>query len=195
MLHENIIGHASTAPVSFGRSPRSLAFEAFWRALPRSGALPRRSDISMKNAAPFLQHMMLMEIRLNGAPAFPVRLVGGAMHDRIQHDIVGHDYLSFLPPQYQKGATESARLMVEYPCGLWQITPLHFSRGFAQNHEITGFPLDVAQGEPPLLVGLFEPMSDLVAPYPSTDKVMLADTAAAFEFLDAGAGVPDWPAS
>ncbi len=195
MLHETISNEGEIATVTPGRSQRSHAFEEFWRALPRTGSLPRRSDIGIKQAAPFLQHMLLMEARLDGAPSFPIRLVGGAMRDRIQRNIVGHDYLEFLPRQYQAGAIETGRLVTGFPCGLWQIMALHFERGFAQNHEVTAFPLETPKGEPPLLVGLFEPVEGLVAAHPARGIAMLADTALTFRFLDIGAGEPAWPAA
>jgi hypothetical protein len=195
MLHETIVSECRIGQVTPDRSRRSHAFEEFWRALPRTGSLPRRSDMGIKQAAPFLQHMMLVEARLNDTPSFPIRLTGGAVRDRIQRDIVGHDYLEFLPRQYHAGAIETARLVTGFPCGLWQIMALHFERGFAQNHEVTAFPLETQQGEPPLLLGLFEPAEGLIAAHPAHGKAMLADTASTFRFIDIGAGEPAWLAA
>ena len=112
-----------------------------WRALPKERAVPHRRDFNPARAASLLRHIMLVEMRLDAMPSFPVRLVGGAAVEKIQRDLRGHDYLEFMPAEYHSGVIESARLMLDHPCGLWQVTPLHFERGIAQCFEVTAFPL------------------------------------------------------
>ena len=40
----------------------------------------------------------------------------------------------------------SVRETIERPCGLWQVMPLHYARGFERNVEITVFPLKLGKG-------------------------------------------------
>jgi hypothetical protein len=173
------------------RSRQSLEFEAMWRALPKDGAVPHRCDFNPARAAPLLRYIMLIEMRFDETPSFPVRLVGSTVVEKIQRDLRGHDYLEFMPPEYHAGVTESARLMLNHPCGLWQITQLHFERGFAQSFEVTAFPL---LGEPsPFCLALLVPRDEFVRPLAPGNRLMLAETAKEFAFLDLGAGAPQWP--
>jgi hypothetical protein len=181
----------STPRTGARRSRQSLEFETMWRALPKKGATPHRRDFNPARAASLLRHIMLVEMRLDAMPSFPVRLVGGAAVEKIQRDLRGHDFLEFMPAEYHSGVIESAKLMLNRPCGLWQVTPLHFERGIAQCFEVTAFPL---LGDPwPLSLALLIPRDEFVRPIAPGDRLMLADTATEFEFLDVGAGVPAWP--
>jgi hypothetical protein len=182
-----------SSPTGMRRSRQSLEFESFWRNLPKQGAIPQRSDFNPARAGSLLRSVMLLEVRLEADPSFLVRLVGTAVMERIQRDITGQDYLEFLSPEFRSGALETTRLMLHHPCGLWQITPLHYERGLAENFEMTAFPL---MGDPaPFLIGIVLPRTELVRPIPPGNKAMLAGTATEFELLDVGAGVPAWPPS
>jgi hypothetical protein len=182
----------ATDGVTRRRSRQSLEFETFWRALPKEELLPHRRDFSPLRVPTLLRHFILMEMRLDDAhPSLPIRLVGTALQERIQRDVTGHDYLEFVPAELHSGAIETAKLMLHRPCGLWQITPVHYERGLAQNFEVTAFPL--LNDAVPLVLGLLIPREDLVRPLSSGDKAMLADAAIDFQFLDIGAGEPGWP--
>jgi len=175
------------------RSRRSLDFEALWRSLPRQTTLPHRRDFNPARAGSLLRDIMLVEMRLEGQQLFPVRLAGSATVEKIQRDPKGHDYLEFMPPEYHAGLIDTASLMVNRPCGLWQITPLHFERGIAQCFEVTVFPL---LGDPsPFALALLAPRDEFIRPIAPGGRLMLAETAREFEFLDIGAGVPVWPPS
>ena len=162
-----------------------------WCALPKQSMVPHRRDFNPARAASLLRHIMLIEMQLHAPPSFPVRIVGGAAVERIQRDLRGHDYLEFMLAEHHAGVVKSAKLMVDHPCGLWQVTPLHFARGFAQSFEVTAFPL---LGEPwPFALALLVPREEFVRPVSPGDRLMLAGTAEEFEFLDVGAGAPGWP--
>jgi hypothetical protein len=173
------------------RSAVSHEFEAFWRGLPRDGAVPHRRRFEPKSAARFLPNLVLMETVVDGAGAFLLRLVGTAVEARIQRRLTGYDYLEFLPGEYRRGAVESARLIAQQPCGLWQITPLHYARGFSQNCELTMFPLRGDSGAF-LILACLEWRDDLVRPTGPHEKLLHADTAREFCFIDLGAGAPQW---
>jgi hypothetical protein len=82
--------------------------------------------------------------------------------------------------------------MLDRPCGLWQIMAAHYRRGFSQYLEVTAFPVAVENG-PPQLLCLLVPHGGALSARPPGASVMSVDTAAAFAFLDIGAGVPLWP--
>jgi hypothetical protein len=167
------------------RSAISHEFEAFWRGLPRDGAVPHRQHFEPKSAARFLPNIVLMETVLEGAGSFHLRLVGTAIEARIQSKLSGCDYLDFLPSAYRQGAVDSARRIAEQPCGLWQITPLHYSRGFSQNCELTMFPLRGDYGVL-LILACLDWRDDLVSSAGPHEALLQAGTAGDFSFIDLG---------
>jgi hypothetical protein len=172
------------------RSRQSLEFQTFWENLPKQGLIPHKRDLNIARAAQLLRFVMLTDVHLDEAPSMPIRLVGTGLTERIQRDIKGHDYLEFLETENRAGAVETVKLMTERPCGLWQITPLHYERGVAQNMEVTAFPLLSDTG--PLIFAHIVPHDDFIRPRPAGDRAMLAATASEFAFIDVGAGVPEW---
>ena len=170
------------------RSGQSVAFERYWRSLPKQGLIPHRRDFTPAGMASLLRFVMLLEVSFEPAPSFRIRLVGGALQERIQRDVKGCDYLDFLPPDVREGAVTAVRYMFDHPCGLWQITPLHFERGVAVNVEATVFPM---LGEPsPFMLTIGVPRDDHPNPQPSAGKPVLITSAPEYCYLDLGNGVP-----
>lgn len=192
-MNMNLAG-TEEASVTTSRSKSSLEFEALWRGLKKDGGLiPNRREFKPEKAKSLLRDLLLVEARLGEPPSLPIRLVGSAAQQRIQHNIVGHDYLDFMPPELHAGAIESGRLMFNHPCGLWQVMTMHYAREYAQNVEITAFPLLADAASVPLLLVLMQPVEGLVSAIQAQGRPILVDTASAYEFIDVGAGQPAWP--
>jgi hypothetical protein len=79
--------------------------------------------------------------------------------------------------------------MVNTPCGLWQVTPMHTARGYGQYIEVTAFPLGAGEDGVPLLLCHVRLTDKLLH---SNAGRFLCDTAAKFHFIDVGCGVPQW---
>ena len=173
------------------RSARSLEFESFWRNLRNGELVPRRSDFHPRKAIDFLGDLVLIEVSPEH-PMLKIRLAGRHIESRLQRTITGHNYLDYLPARYREGALLTGRLMVGHPCGVWQVAKVHYKRGLAWMMEQTGFPLGPAENGYPLLLVLANPASDAQPPTLKPDKAMVADTATKWEFLDVGAGIPEW---
>ncbi|MBV8978016.1 MAG: PAS domain-containing protein [Alphaproteobacteria bacterium] len=190
----HVLQPKSTFAPARSRSPESLAFEAFWRDLPKDGLVPARSAFHPRDAAQFLRDLLLVEVPPPGARRIKIRLAGSGFEAQVRGSITGHDYLEFLPPPYHDAALQSARLIAGQPCGLWQMTNVHYRRGTSQMLEITAFPLGGGGGRAPLIVALSRGTASfqMAAQIPAT--VMMADTAQEYAFLDIGAGVPAWDA-
>jgi hypothetical protein len=188
VLHPANFQHPAEAPA---RSELSIAFETFWRGLPKEdGLVPRRGDFRPERAARFLRHIVLCEVQLDGAVSLRMRLIGTAFEQRIQRDLRGHDYLEFLPAELHQGALDASREIVRRPCGLWQVMPVHYERGFAHHLEITAFPLKPGAGGLDLLLILTQAIPAYLLPTPTGDKVLRTDTALTHRFIDIGAGLP-----
>ena len=188
-LQHNAISSPNPS-VEFSRTELSVAFEMFWRSLPKQGHVPNRRAFLPERAPRFLRDLVLCELSLEGGSLARIRLIGSALEELIRRNLKGEDFLQYLPPAYHAGAVESVREIVTRPCGLWQVTPLHFERGFSQNFEFTALPLGPGTDGVHLLLVLTQALPGLVAPRPTVDQVMVADTAIAYQYIDLGAGVP-----
>lgn len=172
------------------RTPLSAEFEAFWRALPMDGLVPNRSVFLPERAPRFLRHLLLCEALPDGQSCIRMRLVGSEFAARVQRDLKGQDYLQYLPEGYHAAAIESVRQIVMRPCGLWQVMPVHYERGYAHHIELTIFPLGPGPDGKHLLLVLTQVVPALVTPTPTGDKVMATDTALSYRYIDLGAGLP-----
>jgi hypothetical protein len=185
---------APTAGNRTVRSSESHAFEAFWHSLRGQHLVPRRSDFHPGKAKRFISDLVLVEaLNRHGTP-LRIRVTGGRFDDLIGSDLTGCNPTDFLPRAYRAGATESARLVFEAPCGLWQISPAHLVRGWATHLEITMLPLAPDRDGPAFLLCHVRSLGDLMRATLPTPNGLGLDTAATFQFLDVGAGVPAWTA-
>jgi hypothetical protein len=176
----------------YKRSMSSLDFEARWRAISKRGKIPARNEFSPRAFAPLLKHIVLLDFSTGRSPWSRIRVVGEGIRERVQSDITSHDYLEFLSPRFHDGAMRSVDLMVNHPCGLWQVMAAHYQRGFSQYLELTAFPFATDSG-PAQLLALLAPIEGHVVPMPPGLSVMSVDSAISYEFLDLGVGVPEWP--
>lgn len=175
------------------RSNGSREFETFWRGLPKDGLIPHRRDVKPARAATLLRNIVMLEARLGEKPSLRIRLVGSSVQERIQSNITGLDYLDFRPAQYHADTLAEVRQMFDRPCGIWQMLEMHYERGFAQNFEMTAFPLLGDDADVPLILALVHPAGGLVRAQPVGRNPVLADTVTAFDFIDIGAEKPARP--
>ncbi len=178
-------------PKSFNRSPESREFEALWRSLRAPTRLvPGRAEFQPSRARRFLRDLVLMEAPSAVCPTLRIRLTGRRFDETIGFDITGRDHLEFMAPEFHAGVLETARAMIERPCGLWQITPAHLVRGYALNFEITAFPLAPDEQGRAFIISHVRPEGDIMSSTLPTDKGLGVGTAVTHAFLDIGAGAP-----
>lgn len=184
----------SPAPHAPSRSSSSLAFQDFWSGLRRGEPIAHRRDFSPAKATGFLRDIVLIEVPDSGAGAMRVRVTGSSFDLQAGMSITGHSYLDFVPEQLHQGLRKSVRLMLDHPCGLWQVMPIHYEKGIAQQAEVTAFPLLPAENDAPLLLCLVKFPGCPVRPISPGGKAMIVETAIAYEFLDIGKGSPRYDA-
>jgi hypothetical protein len=121
------------------RSAHSLRFEQAMRsAVP--GVISRLSDIDYSQIRDLVPWIAIVDpdragytLKFTRAGAGIVKLVG--------REAVGTDYLDFVDPSIKGDAFDSCFLMLERPCGLWQMTPVSMADGTHALAEYTGFPV------------------------------------------------------
>jgi hypothetical protein len=174
------------------RSNESLAFEEFWKSLRVGDLVPRRSDFHPRKAARFLKDVLFMEAPSRPLAAGRIRVTGDRFNEIAGADWMGRDDVDFFPPSYQADALASRRLMIENPCGLWQISPARLAKGHIVNLQITAFPLAPDDGDTFFLLCQVLAVPGVIGTCPPARAGMTLDTASAFSFLDIGAGEPEW---
>src|ERR1700760_752200 len=157
------------------RSQGSLDFEALWRSLPRTGLVPDRSAFNPARAAKFLHKIILVEAPTAEKQGLFFRLAGQTLNDNVQKNMAGANWLDFLPAQHHAEALESARPICGRPCGIWQLTPVHYERGISQLIEATIFPLGSTADGIPLMLGSLE-FSPAPGSYGELGKGVRAET-------------------
>jgi len=154
--------------------------------------MPARSDFDPAKAAGFLHNIILLEAPGEGRNSLKVRVAGQLYQGSVPYPVAGTNHLDTLPAQYHAGALASARLMVEKPCGLWQIMPV-CNQNHTLLHEFTAFPLAPGSDGIPLILGYFLQLEPLEIASSPLEQVFSVDTAVQFFFIDVGAGQPQWP--
>jgi hypothetical protein len=174
------------------RSDESRAFEALWRGLPREDKpIPYRDAFRPSQALAFLRDILISDI-VEPELGPRIRFCGERLHALTQRNLAGEYLFDLLPPEHHAGVHLSARVMMEQPCGLWQLSPLHLDRGYAVNLESTIFPMWSRDGHPQFL-NLLRPVGGgFDAKEITMPRGVAIDTAVVFQFLDVGYGLPAW---
>lgn len=175
----------------FARSLESCAFEEFWRGLRGASLVPARKNFNLARAARFIRDLVLMEAPHPGRDGMRIRIAGERYQEFAGRNLSGADHLEFLAPEYRDGARVTAELMVTTPCGLWQVSPLYCGRGFGQFIEVTAFPLGAGDDGIALLLCHVRMMDGLLPHDLPAAQGLALDTAAQYQFLDIGTGLPD----
>jgi len=151
-----------------------------------------RGDFNPALAGERLRNLVLVEGPTPSRPGVYIRLAGDAFNANVRHDMAGENWLDFLPAQFRADALATAELICSHPCGIWQLTPSHYERGYSQLIEATIFPLGETVQGTPLMLGHLEFLDWPEWHSFSEVRVLSVETALDFAFIDIGAGLPDW---
>jgi hypothetical protein len=128
-----------TLPTRTKRSAHSLRFEQAVRS-PAPGVIPRLADIDYRSVRDLVPWIAIVDpdrseykLKFTRAGAGIITLAG--------REAVGSDYLDLVDPAIKGDAFDACFLMLERPCGLWQVTPVAMADGSRVSVEYTGFPV------------------------------------------------------
>jgi hypothetical protein len=175
---------------TFLRSQESQAFEDFWRTLRGDKLVPARADFQPTKARRFLGDIVLMEAPSEQRPVYRIRVTGQRFDNLVGVNLTGRNNLDFMPEKYHAGSVAAGRLVVEMPCGMWQISPAHLVRGYATNLEITAFPLAADESGQAYILMQVLPAGGLNSVSLPIDQGLGIDTAVTHQYIDIGAGTP-----
>lgn len=170
------------------RSPESWGFEEIVMSLKSGNNLPLRSAIDLNRFRKFARWLAIAE-PLGAECRMPIGLVGSGFYEFFGRDLTHSDYLELVQPAIRDAAHQSALLMVNHCCGLWQKTPLLVpGMGTPATVEFTAFPIvdDKSQARQVLLF-VHHTYSDLSG-YPRAVEILTAED---WTWIDLGNGVPE----
>ena len=129
-----------TAALRGKRSGESLRFEEVVRAANLPGGMPRLVDVDLGKLHDLISWIAILEPSKETRTLRFVR-AGAGIEQFLGRSAVGFDYLKIVDPAIHGDAFDSAFLMLERPCGLWQITPGLTAEGQKVSLETTAFPI------------------------------------------------------
>ncbi|MDZ4739185.1 MAG: hypothetical protein SGJ03_04695 [Alphaproteobacteria bacterium] len=151
------------------RTCESERFEAVLRSGSIPGSIPQLADIDWAMIGDLLPWIVVVD---PDATYGTLRFVsaGVRLAAALGCEPIGLDYLEFVDPAIKGEAFDSTFLMLNRPCGLWQISPALTRDGGRVRLEYTGYPVfdhDIGRG---LIVGYVQQKGSLVSPIVSVQK-------------------------
>lgn len=184
-----ISGDEQTIAAPRSRSPKSIAFEKAWAAIPRQGIIPDKADFRPERLAAFLNDIYLIEFNDDPARRLTVRLAGQTIRNGLGCDLRGMSYADFVPPEHRAHTGGSMGLMFgPRPCGRWVSKEIVHLDGFREPIELTQFPMLEAATGARLILGIAEGFGALNTH--EGDGNFLFECRDAERFIDIGAGLP-----
>ena len=131
---------SETAALRQKRSAESLRFEEAVRAVAVPGGLPRLVDIDLAQIHDLIPWIAIVDPDKEMRTLKFVR-AGAGIEQFLGRSAAGFDYLQLVDPAIHGDAFDSAFVMLERPCGLWQMTPSVTAEGQQIMLAYTGFPV------------------------------------------------------
>jgi hypothetical protein len=160
-----------------------------WRILPRTGLMPERDAFKPERAKAFLRYLILFSMPEPGSTELKIRLVGSGLHQQIGRDVTGEDYVKFMGEERRRGTLIALDHLFRQPCGIWQVVPVHYERGFSHFWEMTALPLQGNENNRPTVL-CYVRVEGLAPGTVTGNHAMNVGLAEAFSYIDIGAGVP-----
>ncbi len=171
------------------RSERSLAFEAAWRRIPKTGFIPDKTAFRPERFVPFLNDIYLVELHDDAERRLVFRLAGETIRDAVGLDLKGQNYADFVPPEHRERSGLSMRLMFgPRPCGRWVGKEIVHTDGYRRPIELTQFPLMDTDGGTRLVIGIAEGFASALEH--EGDGAFRFESREEECFIDIGAGLP-----
>ena len=131
---------SETAALRQKRSADSLRFEDAVRAAAVPGGMPRLVDIDLGQVHDLIPWIAILDPNKETRTLKFVR-AGAGIEQFLGRSAAGFDYLEIVDPAIHGEAFDSAFVMLERPCGLWQTTPGLTADGQRISMAYTGFPV------------------------------------------------------
>ncbi|HEX3883552.1 MAG TPA: PAS domain-containing protein [Stellaceae bacterium] len=161
---------------------------AAWAALPRRDGVPMRSDFDPISVRRILPVVCLVERVKEGD--WRMRLAGTEIERRWGKPLTGLSYTDIMAPAAARSTLCEFDAMCAQPCGSWSLRHLELSSGRHLDAETLRLPLRAADGCISLILACGGELTGRFLHEP--DKCREVVTVLEQQFLDIGAGIPEW---
>ncbi len=168
--------------------PTARDLLAAWSALPRHDGVPARSDFDPMAVHQVLPVVSLIERIEEGE--WRMRLAGTEIERRWGRGLTGLSYTDIMAPAAATSTLCEFEAICRQPCGSWSMRHLELSSGRRIDVETLRLPLRAADGSVSLILSCSGELSGRFLHEPDRCREIL--TVIEQEFLDIGAGIPEW---
>ncbi|MBG53968.1 MAG: PAS domain-containing protein [Alphaproteobacteria bacterium] len=127
------ISASSSAPLQFN------AFIDCYRSAQQEDGIGVKSALPFRAFAPLMADITLLEFVDN--QALPYRLAGENVLERMGRDVIGKDFLDYIPPALRLESLTAHRAMCSLPCGYYMIYENEYVSGQRVKAETMTLPL------------------------------------------------------
>jgi hypothetical protein len=159
-----------------------------WSALPRPDGVPARADFDPMAIRQILPVVSLIERVEEGE--WRMRLAGTEIERRWGRTLTGLSYTEIMAPAAAMSTLCEFEAICSQPCGSWSMRHLELSSGRRLDVETLRLPLRAADGSVSLILSCSGELTGRFLHEPDRCREIL--TVIEQEFLDIGAGIPEW---
>lgn len=175
------------------RTKASLNFQIQWEKTRREGELvPPRSKFDPIDFPDILPSFILAEVD-PVSQTMPIRLAGSAIRDFVGFELTGVNYLDYVEKTNETAEWLYRLALHDHPCGRFETVEISFTGDLSIACSLTTFPL-VGSGGERLILTFAEPIESQLLPNRG-QIANFTEHAVSIDFIDIGAGVPDFTAS
>jgi len=168
--------------------PTARDLLATWSALPRRDGVPARADFDPMAVHQILPVVSLVERITEGE--WRVRLAGTEIERRWGRPLTGLAYTDIMTPAAAASTLCEFEAICGQPCGSWSVRHLELSSGRRLDIETLRLPLRAADGSVSLILSCGGEVTGRFLH--EADQCREVLTVIEQEFLDIGAGTPEW---
>jgi hypothetical protein len=170
--------------------PINAKYFEHWMSLEKNGLLPNASSFYPEEVPDLLPYFAVYE--LLSEDHIYIRLAGTAMVDRFGFEITGKNYLDLVAPERRANASAAFWTLANQPCGMRVIIQHVLTNGLRTQIEALGMPMRNDRGGKPLLYYTGIPVEDAWRLNRDDTDKMQELTVLQRDFIDIGAGKPDF---
>lgn len=167
---------------------QARCYADYWESLPKIDLIPMRSSFDPVDVVPILPGFSVHEFQ--SSDMILVRLAGTAVVERFGYEPTGGNHLDSINPKRRQSAYHALSNIIRQPCGMVVHVRMFRKSGVWIDCEVLGLPFRSENGE--ANVAIYH-SNNLSGPTPHSLSDTKIDSMPLWrEYLDIGAGVPEW---
>jgi hypothetical protein len=161
-------------------------FFDYWNSLPKVGLIPDRKSFNPPAIANLMPAITLLEVWSH--ERIDLRLIGTGVARGMGVDLTGRNYLDVIAPEAKAPYLKLVDAQIGQPCGRRSVLRSRNATGLIARTEALTLPMFYASSGHFMIISYFEQI-ETVGYEKGGYKILQFEKT---EWLDIGAGVPDW---